>query len=117
MSKYIPADKLIAEIKGIIAAVQIKNHPDVLGTMEQCLAAAEIEAFNLVLDAIKELKQERPMPNSTQLIELWFTEKEMLKEKDFRGDPWRLAYNAFMRGFGRGIAVNKQEQPEVAKEE
>ena len=38
-------------------------------------------------------------------------------EKDFRDDPWRLAYNAFMCGFGRGIAVNKQEQPEVDLEE
>ena len=37
----------------------------------------------------------------------------MLKEKDFRDDPWRLAYNAFMCGFGRGIAVKKQEQTEV----
>ena len=53
------------------------------------------------------------MPDSTKLIELWHEDKEMLKEKDFRDDPWRLAYNAFMCGFGRGIAVNKQEQPEV----
>ena len=36
---------------------------------------------------------------------------KMLKEKDFRNDPWRLAYNAFLCGFGRGIAVNKQEHP------
>ena len=54
---------------------------------------------------------QQPMPNSTQLIELWHEDKEMLKEKDFRGDQWRLAYNAFMCGFGRGIAVKKQEQP------
>ena len=53
------------------------------------------------------------MHDSTKLIELWHEDKEMLKEKDFRDDPWRLAYNAFMCGFGRGIAVNKQEQPEV----
>ena len=59
------------------------------------------------------LQQEQPMPDSTKLIELWHEAKEMLKEKDFRDDPWRLAYNAFMCGFGRGIAVNKQEQPEV----
>ena len=58
-------------------------------------------------------KQGQPMPDSTKLIELWQEDKEMLKEKDFRDDPWRLAYNAFMYGFGRGIAVKKQEQPEV----
>ncbi|MBO7071857.1 MAG: hypothetical protein J6W09_11280 [Bacteroidales bacterium] len=58
-------------------------------------------------------QQEQPMPDSTKLIELWHEDKEMLKEKDFRDDPWRLAYNAFMCGFGRGIAVKKQEQQEV----
>ena len=60
--------------------------------------------------AFHEAKQEQPMPDSTKLIELWHEDKEMLKEKDFRNDPWRLAYNAFMCGFGRGIAVNKQEK-------
>jgi len=57
-------------------------------------------------------KHEQPMPDSTKLIELWHEDKEMLKEKDFRDDPWRLAYNAFMCGFGRGLAV-KQAQPEA----
>ena len=61
----------------------------------------------------KRYQQEQPMPDSTKLIELWHEDKEKLKEKDFRNDPWRLAYNAFLCGFGRGIAVNKQEQPEV----
>lgn len=68
-----------------------------------------------IYSAMKE--QEQPMPDSTKLIELWHQDKEMLKEKDFRDDPWRLAYNAFMCGFGRGIAVNKQEHPEVDFEE
>lgn len=164
---YILAEKLIAEINGIIAVIKVKEHPDELGSIEQCMAAAEIEALNLALDCIKELQQEQPdnedidkvaqelyehlyelkrrnnvptnlfdkqeiialwkagieyaynhpkqgqpMPDSTKLIELWHEDKEMLKEKDFRDDPWRLAQNAFMCGFGRGIAVRKQEQPE-----
>lgn len=67
-------------------------------------------------DIITSLQQDQPMPDSTKLIKLWHEDKEMLKEKDFRDDPWRLAYNAFMCGFGRGIAVNKQEQPEVELE-
>lgn len=75
--------------------------------MGRCDALAEFR------NHIVSLQEEQPMPNSTQLIELWRADKEMLKEKDFRGDPWRLAYNAFMCGFGRGIAVNRQEQPEV----
>lgn len=60
MNKYIDADKLTAQIKGIIAAVETKKHPDVLGSMEQCLAASEVEALSLALDCIKELQQEQP---------------------------------------------------------
>ena len=70
------------------------------------------EQLAQIVDFVIENYQQ-PMPNSTQLIELWHEDKEMLKEKDFRGDQWRLAYNAFMCGFGRGIAVKKQEQPYV----
>ena len=33
-------------------------------------------------------EHEQPMPDSTKLIELWHQDKEMLKEKDFRDDPW-----------------------------
>ena len=68
------------------------------------------EQLAQIVDFVIENYQQ-PMPNSTQLIELWHEDKEMLKEKDFRDDPWRLAYNAFLCGFGRGIAVKKQEQP------
>ena len=74
---------------------------------------AEISTYLSVLRLITSLQQEQPMPDSTKLIELWHDDKEKLKEKDFRDDPWRLAYNAFMCGFGRGIAVKQQEQPEV----
>jgi len=40
--------------------------------------------------------------DSTELIALWHEKKEILKEKDFRGDQWRLAYNAFLMGFSCG---------------
>lgn len=58
--KYIDSEKLIAEIKGIIAAVKVKKHPDEFGSIEQCLAAAEIEALNIALDCIKELQPKQP---------------------------------------------------------
>lgn len=59
-----------------------------------------------------EKQKEIPMPNSTELIEMWHAEKAMLKEKDFRGDEWRLAYNAFMGGFARGTCVKIEKQKE-----
>ena len=59
-----------------------------------------------------EEQKEAPMPNSTELIEMWHDEKAMLKEKDFRGDEWRLAYNAFMDGFARGTCVKFEKQKE-----
>ena len=62
--------------------------------------------------AYLEKQKEIPMPNSTELIEMWHKEKAMLKEKDFRGDEWRLAYNAFMDGFARGTCVKFEKQKE-----
>ena len=59
-----------------------------------------------------EKQKEISMPNSTELIEMWHKEKEMLKEKDFRGDEWRLAYNAFMDGFARGTCAKFEKLKE-----
>lgn len=63
---------------------------------------------------IKDLmkQEEFPMPNSTELIEMWDAEREMLKEKDLRGDTWRIAQNAFMDGFARGTCVKFEKQKE-----
>lgn len=59
MSKYIDAEKLTAQIKGIIGAVKAKNHPNEFGSIEQCMAASEIEALGIALDCIKEQQQEQ----------------------------------------------------------
>ena len=103
--KYIDADRLKAEIERLY---DIARDASYNGEIE-----GEMTAYDKILSIIASLQQEQPMLDSTQLIEWWHEDKEMLKEKDFRDDPWRLAYNAFMCGFGRGIAVKKQEQPEV----
>ena len=67
--------------------------------------------FNSNLDAFKAGAKWRDsqmkMPNSTELIVEWRNVKDILKEKDFRGDEWRLAYQAFMFGFSRGINTTK----------
>lgn len=110
--KYIQAEKLIAEIERLKERAQAERvlHPKTILAAKDYLL---IQDYDKLLSFITSLQQEQPMPDSTKLIELWHEDKEMLKEKDFRDDPWRLAYNAFMCGFGRGIAVNKQEQLEV----
>jgi len=46
------------------------------------------------------------------MIALWHEKKEILKEKDFRDDPWRLAYNAFLMGFSCGYCDCKQQRDE-----
>lgn len=116
MAKYIDADKLKAEIEK-----RAKFHDD---AMKACIGLHNIAITHSagwkedteLLTIINSLQQEHPMPDSTKLIELWHEDKEMLKEKDFRNDPWRLAFNAFLCGFGRGISV-KQEQPEEVNED
>ena len=55
--------------------------------------------------------KEQPMPDSTELDERWKQEKAMLKEKDFRGNEWRLAYNAYLDGFAYGVSIKQKAQP------
>lgn len=50
------------------------------------------------------------MPNSSELISAWHEVKSILQEKDFRGDEWRLAYNAFMFGFSKGLNTQTKKK-------
>lgn len=108
MIKYISAETLKAEIESRMEDCKLQD-----GTFPTKTNSIRYEELSCLRNFVSSLQQEQPMPDSTKLIELWHEDKEMLKEKDFRDDPWRLAYNAFMCGFGRGIAVNKRVQPEV----
>ena len=58
--KYIDTERLKTEIKNIISTVKNRNYPDPFGTLEQCLAAAEINALELALETIDSLQQEQP---------------------------------------------------------
>ena len=60
--KYIEADKIKAEINTIINGLKKSYNPDPMGTTMDCLAAAEIEALELVKDIIDKMKQEEPTP-------------------------------------------------------
>ena len=50
------------------------------------------------------------MPNSSELISAWRGVKYILQEKDFRGDEWRLAFNAFMFGFSKGLNTRTKKK-------
>lgn len=60
--KYIDAERIIAEIDKITESLTKSCKPDPLGTTEECMIAAEIEALELVKSAIDEMKQEEPTP-------------------------------------------------------
>ena len=64
--KYIEANKVKAEIDKIIDGLKGNCDPNPLGTTEECLAAAEIEALDLVKDIIDKMKQEEPTPPGIQ---------------------------------------------------
>ena len=97
--KYIDAEKLKAEIE------RLKSQ------LIQGACAAQIqmetnckeEAYNEMLAIVDSLQQEQPIPDSTQLIAEWEKEKAVLKQKDFRGDAERMAYNAFLDGLVKGL--------------
>ena len=60
--KYIEAERITAEIDKIIDGLKRNCNPDPLGTTEECLADAEIEALGLVKDIIGKMKQEEQTP-------------------------------------------------------
>lgn len=66
-------------------------------------------AYNNILRFLDTLP-EQPVeyPTSTEMIAEWENnELPMLREKDFRGDAERMAYNAFMDGFAKGLGYRK----------
>jgi hypothetical protein len=60
--KYIEAERITAEIDKIIEGLKRSCNPNPLGTTEECLADAEIEALELAKTTIDEMKQEEPTP-------------------------------------------------------
>lgn len=101
--KYIRAD--LVEQKTAEWSEEDKMH------LNNAILAAEKEwgAESCTAKFLKSLRpswkpsEEQPMPDSTQLIAEWEKEKAVLKQKDFRGDAERMAYNAFLDGFVKGI--------------
>ena len=60
--KYIDADKIKAEIDKITESLMKSCNPDPLGTTEECMVAAELEALGLVKSVIDQMQQEQPTP-------------------------------------------------------
>lgn len=55
---YVQALNEVAnDIKAFIAVLNTKHNPDPLGSEEDCLADAEIQALELVLESINEKKE------------------------------------------------------------
>lgn len=64
--KYIEASKVKAKIDKIIDGLKGSCDSNPLGTTEECLAAAEIEALDLVKDIIDKMKQDEQTPPDIQ---------------------------------------------------
>ena len=60
--KYIEADKIKTGIDNIINGLNKSYNPDPFGEIGECMAAAEIEALEMVKDIIDKMKQEEPTP-------------------------------------------------------
>jgi hypothetical protein len=94
--KYIDADKIKAEIDKITESLTKSCNPDPLGTMEECMAAAELEALGLVKSIIDQMQQEEPLPPSIE--EGTFTYEQDIRlvpmpfEPDKGPDYWKEKY-------------------------
>ena len=109
MSKYIDSEKLIAEIEK-----RLKNIHDYINGAGMKYkgpkfykARGKESVYDALLSIIYSLQQEQPIPDSSQLIAEWEKEKTVLEQKDFRGDAERMAYNAFLDGFVKGIGYGR----------
>lgn len=56
MGKYISKSAAVAEIEKIKEGLQRNGNPNPLGNLQECLAAAEIEALNLIKDSLDSLE-------------------------------------------------------------
>ena len=103
--KLIDAEKLKAEIERRIeilkkAELDCAKQGDTETSVYFRGKSVALDEFTCFIDS---LQQEQQMPDSTQLIAEWEREKAVLEQKDFRGDAERMAYNAFLDGFVKGI--------------
>lgn len=102
--KYIDAEKLKAEIERLeVLYDEALNNPSFASYESSLIAKGKHRQREDLLSFIDSLQQERQMPDSTQLIEEWEKEKAMLEQTDFRSDAERMALNAFLDGFIRGL--------------
>jgi len=116
MKDAIPYDKYVMDIATINKEAKTKYQEGWNDCYDSIKKETETASTSISIPSCWEEKQkEISMPNSTELIEMWDNEKKMLEGKDFRGDEWRLAYNAFMDGFSRGTCVKFEKQQENPK--
>ena len=109
--KYIDAGRLKEEINkrkkslraGICGEAFTRKQKN-----EMLVASEELDRFNRIIDSLQPEQPEQDYPSSTEMITEWETnELPMLREKDFRGDAERMAYNAFLDGFAKGLGYKK----------
>ena len=93
--KYIDADKLKSILKERYNTYKIGQHSP--------FRSGKVETLRETIELIDSLQQEKQMPDSTQLIVEWEKEKAILEQKDFCDDAERMAYNAFLDGFVKGL--------------
>lgn len=96
--KLIDADKLRALLVERYNIYKIGQHSP--------FRNGKTETLRETIELIDSLQQEQPIPDSTHLIAEWEKEKAVLEQKDFRGDAERMAYNAFLDGFVKGIGYD-----------
>jgi len=107
-----------AECKSLLSFIDSlpdKNNPDPYNPtydedyLNEKIAKATKSWKGVDVDEFMDEMRDGPsFPTSTEMIAEWENnELPMLREKDFRGDAERMAYNAFMDGFAKGLGYIK----------
>lgn len=97
-------DQIRAEIDKLYGEYKDKFHQS--GDQYHLGLIDGLDMAERVLDTLPEQPVE--YPTSTEMIAEWENnELPLLRDKDFRGDAERMAYNAFMDGFAKGLGYKK----------
>lgn len=103
-------EKIRAEVERLYD--KYKTGWELTGSISCDGAMEALELIEYFIDSLPEPScpkgKEQDYPSSTAMIDEWETnELPMLRKKDFRGDAERMAYNAFIDGFVKGLYYRK----------
>ena len=105
MEQYISKDAVVAVIDEIVRGLQKSCNPNPMGNMIECLAAAQIEAVNLIKDSLDTLEAKEV--DLDKEIDKWYNNEA---SKEFENVLYEDIEKCAKYFFELGLKAQKVEQ-------